>query len=410
YDVCFESAKRNRTMPAMGKFFKRSQGRLSRAAGAGIRLACLFIVLALPFSSQPVTSERISFSAPLTLQWAYESREALNLTPAAGLKVVYLPLSNGKVVSLEVSSGEMRWRAEIGGQFSASPLADETGVYIASETQALSPVGSSAQQGRQVPRATGALRLLGGASGVTRWMRTLHLPLKGALVANSNAVFGAATDGRIYSFRKETGEVIWVKQYVAPFACQPTLANGKLYLGSENGTLLALDQETGKTIWRYQTRGEINGAIAADHGVVYFGSADGFVYAFDESTGKLRWRRRTGAGVQSVVLAAGGVIAPSLDNFVYFLSAESGALLWKRQLAGRIAARPLPDGENALFSPLAGDACIVLSLRTGKQTNTLVVGEGNNTAASPVVADGAVLVTTRAGLLAFAPPLANTSK
>ena len=107
--------------------------------------------------------------------------------------------------------------------------------------------------------------------------------------------------------------------------------------------------------------------------------------------------------MQAVVLTDSGIIVTSLDNFVYLLSPRRGELLWKRQLAGRIAALPLTDNQSALFSPLGGDACIVLSLRDGKQLNTLPVGEEGNTSATPLVVGGLLIIPTRHGLIAFAP-------
>jgi outer membrane protein assembly factor BamB len=118
--------------------------------------------------------------------------------------------------------------------------------------------------------------------------------------------------------------------------------------------------------------------------------------------GRLLWRRRTGAAVQAVMLSENGIVVTSLDNFVYLLSPRRGELIWKRQLAGRIAALPLIDTRSALFAPLGGDACIVLSLRDGKQLNTLPVGEEGNTGATPLVADKLLLIPTRRGVMAFA--------
>ena len=105
--------------------------------------------------------------------------------------------------------------------------------------------------------------------------------------------------------------------------------------------------------------------------------------------------------MQAVDHAGHGILATSLDNFVYLLSPRRGELIWKRQLAGRIAAMPLIDSQSALFAPLGGDACIVLSLRDGKQLNTIPVGEAGNTSASPMITDKLLLVSTRRGLIAF---------
>ena len=337
----------------------------------------------------------IALSQPLTLRWQYTTDSTINLTPATDGQRVYLPLATGTIVSLRAFDGQMYWRTEIGGELSASPVADERGVYIASETGVV--------QGK-APQAAGALRALGRESGVTLWMHTLPFPLRGALAMNEQALFGGAGDGRVYAVSKKTGEMLWVKQFATPFSSLPTVSNTYLFIGNDDGTLFCLDQKTGKQIWRYRTRGAVRGRASVHHGVVYFGSADGYVYAIDEMTGRFRWRTRTGAGVQAVTVTDGGLLVASLDNFVYFLSLSRGARLWKRQLAGRIAAQPLATADGALFTPLSGDTGVVLDLRDGKQLNSIPIGEDNTTAASPIVVEDVLFVTTRQGLLAFSRP------
>lgn len=334
-------------------------------------------------------------AAPLTVRWQYDSNSTINLTPATAGERVYLPLAAGVIVSLHSTDGQLFWKTEIGGEVSASPVADDRAVYIASET--LFPPSRE-------PRATGALRALGREGGITLWMRTFHRPLSGSLVMNNTAVFGGTKDGRVFAVEKTTGRFLWIMQYWQPFNSNLALYGSTLYIGCDDGNLLALDQQTGETLWRYRTRGAVRGRAVEVDGVVYFGSADGFVYAVNAEDGRLRWRTRTGAGVQVVASAGGGLLVASLDNFVYKLSLAGGDRLWKRQLAGRVASEPLTADDGALFTPLSGDAGVVLDLRDGKQLNTLPVGEDNTTAASTVAVGNVLLVTTRRGLIAFSRP------
>ncbi len=373
-----------------------------RAFSKGLAYFLFLLCSAWFVPAVALQSERFSLSQPLTIRWLYNSGATVNLTPAVDSTYIYLPLSGGSLIALHLADGEFRWKTEIGGDFSASPVADERGVYVASKTTSLDNMGERT-------RDSGLIRSLGQKSGVTRWARTLSSPLRGALVADSQALYGGAEDGSIYAFSKETGDILWTKQHLVSFASQPILSAMKLYIGDENGALLALDKKTGRILWRYRTRGALRGRVSAVNGMIYFGSADGYVYALNESNGKLRWRRRTGAGVQAVAYAKEGLIAASLDNFAYFFTANNGSLVWKRQLPGRIAAQPISDQESVLFAPLVGDVCIVLDLRNGKQINTLLVGDGNNTAATPILAGDVILITTRSGLLAFAPPFSQGS-
>ena len=258
-------------------------------------------------------------------------------------------------------------------------------------------------------RATGALRALGRDAGVTQWMRTLAMPLRGSLVLGNGKLFAGTREGKIYAFDSKTGQARWAHDYEASFNGQPVLAGSKLYVGSEDGNLLALDEETGKLIWHYRTKGPVRGPIAFTDETVYFGSGDGYVYAVNTSNGRLQWRNRTGAGVQAVVRVDDELLVASLDNFVYKFSL-AGRRIWKRQLPGRISSQPLTSRTEALFTPLSSAAGVVLELRDGRPVNTLLLGEEITTSASPVAVGRAVLLTTESGLVAFTPPLQTLIK
>ena len=237
-------------------------------------------------------SARAVLSQPMTIGWRYDSNLTLNLTPASDEERLYLPLAGGIIVSLKADNGQLNWRSDMGGELSASPVADDHGVYVASET-------GKPESGAR--RATGALRSLGREGGVTQWMRTLAMPLRGSLTLSNGALFAGGSDGKAYAFDSKSGAVRWFYDYGEPFYGQPVVSDGRVYIGSEDGNLLALDESTGKLQWHYRTKGPVRGPVAIGQTIVYFGSGDGYVYAVDATSGRLLWRKRTGAGVQAVV-------------------------------------------------------------------------------------------------------------
>ena len=383
-----------------------------RLTGNWPRVARLIVVwlfalaALLPFSlaqtndktnAHSIVGDGVDFSQPLTISWKYESNSTLNLTPAFDEERIYLPLAGGTIVSLMGASGQLNWRSEVGGELSASPIADQRAVYVASET-------GKPESGAR--RATGALRALGREGGVTQWMRTLAMPLRGALALSNGKLFGGGSDGIIYAFDSANGQALWVQEYGAPFNSQPVVSGAHVYIGSEDGTLLALDEQTGKLLWHYKTKGAVRGAVANGNDIVYFGSGDGYVYAVNASNGRLLWRKRTGAGVEAVVRTNEELLVASLDNFVYKYS-STGARLWKRRLPGRISSQPLVSHLGALFMPFSSSAGVVLELRDGRQINLLPTGEEIATSASPIAVGAVVLLTTEHGLLAFAAPRAK---
>jgi outer membrane protein assembly factor BamB len=340
------------------------------------------------------STSRVILSQPMTLAWRYDSNITLNLTPAYDEERVYLPLAGGTIVSLGAAKGQLNWRSEMGGELSASPAADDRAVYVASET-------GKPESGMR--RATGALRALGREGGVTQWMRTLGLPLRGGLTLANGKLIAGGSDGRVYAFDSKSGSAVWSYDHGAPFNCQPVVSGGRVYVGSEDGNLLVLDEATGKLLWRYRTKGPVRGPVANGNEIVYFGSGDGYVYAANASDGRLLWRKRTGASVHAVVRAGEELLVASLDNFVYKFSL-AGKRLWKRQLPGRISSQPLVTQGEALFMPLSGSAGVVLELRDGRPVNSLPVGGEITTSASPIAVGQVVLLITDQGLLAFATP------
>ena len=340
----------------------------------------------------------VLLSQPLTVRWRYESAVTLNLTPAFDNERIYLPLAGGTIVALKAKDGQLFWRSEMGGELSASPIADESAIYVASETVV---------QANEPQKSAGALRALGREGGVTQWMTPLVRPLRGALTVSGTKLFAGGSDGRAYAFDKRTGGVLWSIPYALAFSNQPVAKAGRVYFGSEDGTLLALDEATGRLLWRQRTKGAIHGPVAVTDENVFFGSGDGHIYAVSVDKGRMKWQKRTGAGVEAVVLAGDTLLAASLDNFAYLLNLK-GTMLWKKQLPGRIAAQPLAVEEAALFTPLSSSEGVVLGLKDGKQVNSLPTGDELTSSASPILVGDAVILTTEHGLLAFARPAEST--
>jgi outer membrane protein assembly factor BamB len=364
-----------------------------------LTLVCLILLSTSGAISVPINGKSdVVLSDPLTVRWRYESSVTLNLTPAADNDRIYLPLAGGVVVALNSKDGQLLWRSEIGGELSASPIADDAAIYVASE------IGS--KDGAQ-SRSTGVIRALGREGGVTQWLTPLVQPLRGAITISEGRLFAGGGDGRAYSFDKKTGGVFWSIPFSSPFSGQPVAHEGRVYFGSEDGTLLALEASTGKQLWRFRTKGAVKGPVAVAGGEVFFGSGDGYVYALTADKGRLVWRKRTGGGVEAVVLSGESLLVASLDNFAYLLSLK-GSMHWKRLLPGRISAQPLALQDSALFTPLSTSIAVVLALKDGKQVNALPAGEEMTTSAAPIVVGDAVFVTTEHGLVAFARPPNST--
>lgn len=80
---------------------------------------------------------------------------------------------------------------------------------------------------------------------------------------------------------------------------QPTVAGGRLFVGSQNGTVYALDPEAGCVVWTYVARGGVRSSVSigprpggGEGGSAYFSDQRGWAYALDAETGAELWSTR----------------------------------------------------------------------------------------------------------------------
>jgi polyvinyl alcohol dehydrogenase (cytochrome) len=83
----------------------------------------------------------------------------------------------------------------------------------------------------------------------------------------------------------------------------PTVAGGRLYVGSQNGTVYSLDAKTGCIHWTLSAAGGVRTAIAIGPGdrasrdgtagpLIYFGDTAANAYAVNADTGRVVWTRK----------------------------------------------------------------------------------------------------------------------
>ena len=94
-------------------------------------------------------------------------------------------------------------------------------------------------------------------------------------------------------------KVKWVFGLPMDFrASQPTVAGGRVFIGSTKGRVYALDAKTGCLYWSVKTSGGVRSTLVVDtlpgtnppRYVVYVGDTEANVYALDARTGKQLWK------------------------------------------------------------------------------------------------------------------------
>ena len=137
--------------------------------------------------------------------------------------------------------------------------------------------------------STGAIRDLASAPGWTGWSpsatNTRFQPADQAGLTTADVPRLALK----WSFGFPDASVAW---------SQPTVADGRVFVGSQNGTVYALNARSGCIYWTFSARGGVRTAIivssptASSPALIYFGDTAANAYALDANTGALVWIRK----------------------------------------------------------------------------------------------------------------------
>jgi len=151
----------------------------------------------------------------------------------------------------------------------------------------------------------------------------------------------------------------------------PTVAFGRVFVGSQRGIVYALEAETGCTIWTFQAAAGVRSAIVIGPAaggapaVAYFGDGRANVYALNAQTGALLWSKRvdehaSGNITGTPALFENRIYVPiasseegqgnnagyeccTFRGSIVALDATTGALAWK---TFTVANEPGPIGKN----------------------------------------------------------------
>ncbi len=367
----------------------------------------IFILLSLPFCHLPPTTltqiskSQLKLSQPLNLRWQHVFDNSENISLTSDEKRVYASQTGGTIISLGSNNGQMLWKTETGGEFTANPVSNEMGVFVASEALSIS---SEMMPPKQTRQDGGMVRLLARESGITLWKKALPIPLRGTMVMDGASLYGCDGNGRIFSLKLESGEINWVSQISNSSLNELTLDDAKIFAIGSDGALTALNKITGTTSWRYQTHSPSQGHLSLFENSLYFGSSNGWVYALEKDRGQQLWKTRVGVGVQFIKATKDGLFVASPDNFIYCLSSTRGNRLWKHLLPGKVAAPLLVEGDALLATLISSREGIVLDIRNGRQINIIPLGDDSSSSATPLISDETLLLATRHALLAFSQP------
>jgi outer membrane protein assembly factor BamB len=219
--------------------------------------------------------------------------------PAAADGKVYVGLGmGGKAVScLDADTGRELWRTPTPYPVFTPPTVVGGAVLVgmgngnfietaeqvrAKELDRLRKAGATdaqlAEAEKQL-RPVGEVWCLDKESGAKRWSVTVGRTVLGAACADADALFFGSRDGHFYAVSHE-GRTLGRWDAHAPIVASPALTARHVYVATETGRLYALERETLRPVWETAlgTEGPFLSSPTVARGRVYVGSqADGLL-------------------------------------------------------------------------------------------------------------------------------------
>ena len=208
---------------------------------------------------------------------------------------------------------------------------------------------------------------------------------------------------------------------------QPTIASGRVFIGSDNGFVYSLDAATGCVYWSFENASIVRNALTigpiSGHGnsryAVYFGDGKANVFALDAQDGKLLWKTKVDEHFVARITAgtklySGKLLVPvsSSEEFrsgnpdypcctsrgsVVALDANTGKQIWK---AWVIPDEPKPYKKMSngvtLYKPAGGAVWNSPTVDPVRQAVYFGTGDAT-TAPSPKTTDSIMAVNINTG-------------
>ncbi|MBN1853587.1 MAG: PQQ-binding-like beta-propeller repeat protein [Pirellulales bacterium] len=182
------------------------------------------------------------------------------------------------------------------------------------------------------------------------------------LVADADTVyFGSSADDQIHALDAVTGEPKWHFFTAGPIRFAPTLADRKIYAGSDDGVVYCLRASDGQLLWKcasYPTARYLPGngrmislwpvrtGIVVDREIVYFGAGlfpnEGvYLTACSAADGTLQWRQKINVSAQGYMLAS--------PDRLYVPTGRSKPAVFNRANGQLLGQLPSTGGAYALL-------------------------------------------------------------
>lgn len=274
----------------------------------------------------------------LALPWGREGWDYWVSSPNVVDGRVLIGSPDGRLLSLDLRSGDELWSYSLGARTRSSPAVSDSMVFIGDDAGVVHAVGLTRGRPLWAHETEGA----GLASADFGWDR---VSLQSSPAVDGGVLYIGSRDGGVYALDANTGERLWYADHGNPWVVASAAVHGDtIWIGSSDGLFVAaLDAATGEELWRTAVGARVFAspalALGPGGGTLYVADHGGVIRAMDPATGEERWRFDVGETMlqSSPVPAEDALYFGADDGGVYALGAAPApprlAVFWDSVLS-----------------------------------------------------------------------------
>ena len=334
--------------------------------GVLVLLGIAEINCAFPRKSPLVDPSAVRF--PLVEAGTLEIDGTVVGQPRARDGIVYFATREGFLTAVVVPARQILWRFKADHSISASPELGENHIVI---------------------RDDGNVLYVLDTRGLLVFKKQIDEAVTSAVRENRGRMYFGTANGKVVALDlPASGEVLWeFTATVVPAAAimaGPVFFGDLVIFGTADGRLLALNQ-AGKLVWEFAAAGAVTADPTVADGRLYFGTESRFFYGLNAATGKTSWARRIqGAPLHPALVLGRRLAVPASNSVIYFISRRGGSIFSWEAVPSRVVYDLTTAGPVILVSS-GGSSLGALDFSTGKRL-------GEHLASGPLAA-GALWVS-----------------
>ena len=197
------------------------------------------------------------------------------------------------------------------------------------------------------------------------------------LVNDQNNLIVADNLAKYYAIDIKTGELLWVKNNIAPFNSQIKIYKNKFFLTDLENILRCYSIKDGKELWNVKTdtafiKSQKKLSIIIFEETVVFNNSIGDISAVDVDTGKLLWQIPTQDSsiyesafqlkTSDLIVSNKSILFSNNKNEFFSIDIDTGTLIWTQKINS--AVRPTAIG-NLIFTVSNEGFLVIIESQTG---------------------------------------------